>query len=177
VRNLSAELTRDESALEDETMQRLRDEVQAAEPGPATNQVATDTEASQVILVAAGKACTETRCDVLLRWSKEGRWFRRIQAPYSGQAETTAAALLGVKPPARVPVVGPVVVTPPAGAACTFDGQCSVSEKCRGGYCVRVTPVTRRWWFWTLIGVGVTGITLAVVLPLTRAGQPIIEVR
>jgi hypothetical protein len=177
VRNLSSVLTRDESAVEEETMHRLRAEVSAAEPGPATNQVATDTEASQVILVGAGKGCTEQRCYVFLRWAKEGTWLRRTHALYSGQAETTAATLMGVAPPKQVPVVGPVVVTPPTGTACTFDGQCSVNEKCRGGYCARVTPVTRKWWFWTLIGVGVVGVTLAVALPLAGSNQPIIEVR
>jgi hypothetical protein len=180
-RNLSATLTRDEGAIEDENLQRLREEAQGAEPGPTTNQVTTDHDATELLLVVAGKACTEARCTILLRWAKEGSWLRRTKAVYvTSQADAAAATLLGLKaPPPLAPVPGVTPPPPPpSAAACTYDSQCSVSEKCRGGFCARVTPLTRKWWFWTAIVAGAAAVSLGVALPLTLHPQPsVIEVR
>jgi len=34
------------------------------------------------------------------------------------------------------------------------------------------TPVTRRWWFWTALGVGVAGLATAVLVPLLQGDPP-----
>jgi hypothetical protein len=180
-RNLSATLTRDEGAMEDENLQRLREEVLGAEPGPTTNQLTTDYDATELILIVAGKACTEASCTILLRWGKEGSWLRRTKAVYvPKQADATAATLLGLKPPTVAPPPPPGVTPPPppTAAACTYDSQCSVNEKCRGGSCARVTPLTHKWWFWTAIVAGAAAISLGVALPLTLKPEPsVIEVK
>ena len=181
-RNLSATLTRDEGAIEDENLQRLREEAKGAEPGPTTNQLTTDHEATELVLLVTGKACTEARCTILLRWAKDGSWLRRSKAVYAAnQADSAAAVLLGLKPPAAPPSPVPGVTPPPpppSATPCTYDSQCSVNEKCKGGYCARVTPLTHKWWFWTAIVAGAAAVSLSVALPLTLQPQPsVIEVR
>jgi hypothetical protein len=34
------------------------------------------------------------------------------------------------------------------------------------------TPITRRWWFWTALGVGVAGLATAVLVPLLQTDPP-----
>ncbi|MBP6835086.1 MAG: hypothetical protein KA978_30150, partial [Deltaproteobacteria bacterium] len=37
---------------------------------------------------------------------------------------------------------------------------------------VTETPITRRWWFWTALGVGVAGLATAVLVPLMQTDPP-----
>ena len=37
---------------------------------------------------------------------------------------------------------------------------------------VTATPITRRWWFWTALGVGVAGLATAVLVPLMQTDPP-----
>ncbi len=176
-RRLAPTLQRDE-APENEVNAKLREEGKAQEPGTAVSQVLLDLGADELVLLNPGKGCTPARCTVHLHWAKEGRWDRNRKATFSGQPEQTVADLLGVKlevaqPPER-PKGDPTVSSE---RACTLDSQCFMNERCKNGRCVLPRPVTRTWWFWTLMGVGVAGITLAIVLPLTGPARPVIEVR
>ena len=163
---------------ENEGVGRLREEARSTEPGPAVSQAALDLGADEVILLAAGKTCVVGKCNVRLAWLKDGRWYRRRLAPYAGQPEVTAAALSGSKIIVPVPTVAAQPgITPDALRGCTMDNQCLMDERCRGGRCVKPRSVTRTWWFWTLVGAATAGVTLAIVLPLTRPSGPVIEVR
>jgi hypothetical protein len=177
-RPVSVSLERDGSS-EEENLGKLRQEVKAPEPGPATNQAVVDFGADEVVVVAGGVGCAGqgSRCPVELHWSREARWVKHRKAEHVvGRADDTAAVLLGQ--PLKT------IVTPPPGndpplveRACTFDSDCGVKERCRSGRCAMLRPVTRTWWFWTLVGVGVAGITAAIVVPLTGPARPMIEVR
>ncbi len=179
-RPLGAELERDESP-EEENVGELRQEVEAAEPGPATNQAVVDFGAEEVVVVTGGDGCAAqgSRCPVELRWAKEARWIKQGKAEHTvGRADDTAAVLLGerVKTVVTPPPTDPnPPVTPER--TCAFDSDCGVKERCKGGRCLVPRRVTRTWWFWTLVGVGVAGITAAIVVPLTGPARPTIEVR
>jgi hypothetical protein len=163
---------------ENENVARLRDEARAAEPGPAVSQASLDLGADEVILLAAAKTCVVGKCNVRLAWLKDGRWYRRRLAGYAGQPEVTAAALTGAKVAPTVPtVVGQPGVTPDTTRGCNMDNECPMDERCKSGRCVRPRSITRTWWFWTLVGAATVGVTLAIVLPLTRPSGPVIEVR
>lgn len=179
-RAFSVELEADQSP-EEENLAKLREEVKAAEPGPATNQAVVDYGADEVVVVTGGDGCGAqgSRCPVELRWAKEARWIKQRKAEHVvGRADDTAAALLGQP-------VKKLVVSPPPGdnpalpteRSCNFDSDCGVKERCRSGRCAEPRRVTRTWWFWTLVGVGVAGITAAIVVPLTQPPRPTIEVR
>jgi hypothetical protein len=175
-RPLAATLERDESP-EEESLAQLRGEARGGEPGPTTNQALVDYGADEVVvLTAEGCSGQSARCPLQLRWAKDGRWLKRGKAEHSvGRADATAAVLLGEKPK-EVPATqtGPIG---PALRSCSFDSDCGVKEQCRGGRCARTRSVTRSWWFWTLVGVGATGVALAIALPLSAPPRPTIEVR
>jgi hypothetical protein len=178
-RPLSITMERDESP-EEENLGKLRQEVKAPEPGPATNQAVVDYGADEVVVVTGGDGCAAqgSRCPVELHWAKEGRWSKHRKAEHVvGRADDTAAVLLGQ--PVRTVVTSPTGDKPPLlpDRACTADNECSVKERCRDGRCIVLRRVTRTWWFWTLVGVGVAGITAAIVVPLTGPARPMIEVR
>jgi len=178
-RPLSTELERDESP-EEENLARMREEVKASEPGPATNQAVVDFSADEAVVVTGGEGCAAqgSRCTIELHFAKEARWTLHKKAEHTvGRADGTAAALLGQ--PVSKTVVTPPPTSPPLTGerSCNFDSECGVKERCRNGRCVVLRRVTRTWWFWTLVGVGVAGITAAIVVPLTQPPRPTIEVR
>jgi hypothetical protein len=176
---------------ENETMARLREEAGGAEPGPTFSQAVLDLAADELILLTANKSCRPAEpggpasagkggagCVIRTAWFKEGRWHRRRQAPYAGQPGATAAVLSGARLETPTPQVAPppVVITD-GPRACTLDSQCLMNERCQNGRCVKPKSVTRTWWFWSLVGAATVGVTLAIVLPLTRPEGPTIEVR
>jgi hypothetical protein len=166
--------------LEEDALDKLREEGQRDAPGSAVESFRAERNASQVLLVLADKGCHAERCQIGLRWSREGKWLRTSRARYSGEKEMTVAQLLeqGLKPfisMARQPTSAPVPLAD--GQDCTIDEQCASDFRCLNGHCGRKKSVMRSWWFWSLIGAAATGVTLAIVLPLSRPEPTIIEVR
>lgn len=181
-RDLMIPLKQDKTA-EAETMVQLRAESAEAEPGATLNQVALNVGASQVILLTSGDNCTPQQCRINMGWTKEAKWHRMGQAVYQpGGARRAALALVGRKRPTVARrtnrrtenPLAPIV--PPGARACSLDSDCGFREQCIRGQCGSVTPFYQKWWFWTLIGVGVAGATVGIVLPLTRPDAPVISV-
>lgn len=74
----------------------------------------------------------------------------------------------------HVAEVAPTRVAPPEAAAPqrSPDPRVALEPPRRDAPAVS-TPIYRRWWFWTLIGVGVAGATTAVVFGLQQTQQPV----
>jgi hypothetical protein len=168
-------------APEPETMTQLRSEAADEEPGATLNQVALNVAATQVILLTSGQGCTPERCRITMGWSKEAKWYRQGQTVYTGDARRAALALVGKR---KQPAVAgqtptnPAIprVLPPGVRSCNLDSDCGFREQCVRGQCKSVTPFYQKWWFWTLVGVGVAGATVGIVVPLTRPDAPVISV-
>ncbi len=190
-RDLEALLTEDATALEPVIFEQLRQESREEEPGTSTNQMALDSGASEVILVKGLKGCTEATCKVRMYWAKDAAWKRRRKGTFKGKGAPVARLLIKKKrrsvgrriisatPTPRVPAKVPAGITPigPPGS-CTLDNQCRFKEVCDNGRCVKpATPITKKWWFWTLVGAAVAGATVAIVVPVTRPDAPVIEVQ
>lgn len=180
-RDLIIPLAKQDAPAESESMAQLREEARGEEPGATLNQIALDLGASQVVLLTSARGCTSKSCRITMRWAKEAKWSRQRSAVYSGNATLATAALLGKKPKTGPVAVGPSpgVITPigPLGSrSCELDSQCDIKERCVQGRCEAPTPVYQKWWFWTLIGIGVAGATVGIVVPLTRPGAPVISV-
>jgi hypothetical protein len=184
VRDLHAMMTADAS-VEPELVAQLRAEARAKEPGTVVNQMVLDQGASEIILVSAKKGCTELNCNVVMRWAKDGSWIRRRRGTFRGKAAPVAGLLVKRRRQTRASAGGrPVRARVPAGvspilpATCSLDSQCAFNQVCRDGKCVTPSkPITKKWWFWTLVGVAVAGATVAIVVPVTQPGPPVIEVK
>lgn len=189
-RDLEALLAEDATALEPVLFEQLRQESLGEEPGTSTNQMALDSGASEVILVKGLKGCTEATCKVRMYWAKDAAWKRRRMGTFKGKGAPVARLLIkkrqsvgrrivSATQPPRVPAKVPAGITPigPPGS-CTLDNQCGFKEVCDNGRCVKpATPITKKWWFWTLVGAAVAGATVAIVVPVTRPDAPVIEVQ
>ena len=171
--SFSTSLPEDASSVE-ETIPKLREEATGSEPGATINQAGLDLGVRQLILITAGADCSSDRCPMELHWVKKAKWARRTKATYTGRADRVAALLLGLS--LETPSSGPTLAGG-AGGTCTADSQCAAKHRCTDGRCTEIKPLTRTWWFWSLVGVATVGATLAIVLPLTSGERPVIEVR
>lgn len=165
---------------EDPLMISLREEANGPSPGAAFNQAVLDFMSPQIVLLTSDVTCRPRSCLIRLHWAKDGKWRRQAKARYEGRASVTSAQLLGIKGSGKVVAknaqVNPLLI-PTSGQSCTLDSQCALNKKCRDGQCTEITPTTHKWWFWTLVGAAVAGATVAIVLPLTRPDNPVIEVK
>jgi hypothetical protein len=179
----------------------LRNEAWGETPGPRVQQLMLDEAATQAILVTARKDCSKTSCKLGLFWSVEDRFKRSKWMDYYGDPKALAFRFLQRE---RRPVAGqggaggkpgtgggkpgtgggkPGTgggVTPTGGGAltaCTLNSQCGMEERCIDGRCRRPEPITRKWWFWTVVGAVVAGAAVAIVVPVATADHPVIEVR
>lgn len=179
-RNLLAVLQKDGTA-EPETMRQVREEAREEEPGAAQSQVALNAGADEVVLLTPAADCMPRHCPISVRWARDGRWYRRKNGTFTGRNANQLASMWVrgtttsplVRDPGQPPAITPIL--PPGAEACTLDSQCGFRESCVSGRCQTVTPITHKWWFWTLIAVGVAGATTAIVVPLTRPEAPVIN--
>lgn len=164
---------------EDPKLTKLRLEANGV-PGATSATMATDHEVDEVLLVKPEDSCAPAKCPMRLRWARGKNWKLKKRVVYAdAQAERAAAqALMVLKrktQPSLVPTPGD---GPPTGQRrCMLDSQCYHNERCKSGICQKVTPITSKWWFWTLIGVGVVGVATAIAVPLAAPSGPVIEVR
>jgi hypothetical protein len=181
-RKLSTNLVKNELP-EPELVKQLRAEAGAQQPGPTISQVALEQGAAEVYLVNSPASCTGMPCPVSLHHARNDEWKRREKTVYRGKSALAAARMLGIKPPEqkqkqkRAPPAAISSIVAPSEGTCTMDSQCLMNQTCEEGRCVSPTPLTEKWWFWTLIGVGVAGATTAIVVPLTLPEGPVIDVR
>jgi len=200
-RELEATLNEDNSP-EPPDLVALRKEAAAGKPGPVMQRLALQRAVTQVIVVSAEQGCTPKRCPVKLSWAREDKWSRRKEAvlvnedprplakafvpPPRKPRATAMGAKLGKgkgRPFSAAGSLDPFAVGSAnvlgrgSERSCKRDLECGVKETCEEGRCRRVTPVTRRWWFWTLVGVAVVGATVGIAVPLSQPHNPVIELR
>ncbi|PID39867.1 MAG: hypothetical protein CSA65_01285 [Proteobacteria bacterium] len=164
---------------EDPKLTKLRLEANSV-PGSTSATLATDQEVDEVLLVKPEDSCSPATCPMRLRWARGKSWKLRKRVVYvDAKAEQAARqALIVLKrktQPSLVPSPGDAA--PKGSRRCMLDSQCYYNERCKSGICQKVTPITSKWWFWTLIGVGVAGVATAIAVPLAAPSGPVIEVR
>ena len=175
VRELVTTLNKDESS-EPAILGELRRDTRADTPGRAIQQVALERAAAQIIIVTANsRGCTMKRCEVGLHWTRDDLWHRRKRVVYTGDARAVALAFLKKKKPKGHG--GITAIAPVGPRTCITDRQCRFKEKCVAGHCKKTASVTRKWWFWTIIGAVVVGTTVAIAVPLSSPDNPVIEVK
>lgn len=163
----------------------VRRSTTAEAPNAAVAQASKQLGSKDLIFVGAVEPdCPPTRCAITMHWASDGRWVGVAQSVYSGHPDTVANSLL-VK--ASVPAAGDrpadgfVAGGPPQGdqaRSCVSDGDCGAHQRCADGRCARIVPLTRKWWFWTLVGVAAGGVAASIAVPLATAqGAPVIEIR
>ncbi|MBK8480390.1 MAG: PEGA domain-containing protein [Proteobacteria bacterium] len=154
---------------------RRREEGQVL-PAPVRELLAKE-EASELLVVDARPGCSSRACTIVVGYASGGRWKSEVFAPLDRPLAGTATRLLhgtpwsaaGVKPS-----------TQPLGGAlktCISDGECPLNLRCRGGVCRRANSITRRWWFWTAIGVSAAAVATGIALPFVLPQKVTIEVR
>ena len=125
-------------------------EVGLAAPGPAVQRLTKMLSAESVIIVAGGEEA------VRALWAEEGRWIKRHQGKVAaGDERAFASQLLHVE-----------VAVAPVGQ-CEDDDDCGSNERCVNGRCAArgpaVTPIYKKWWFWTIVGAVVVGGTVGII--------------
>lgn len=178
-RDLMVTLKQDDSP-EPEIIESLRSEVLGGRPGTAANQVTIDHGASELVVVTADPNCTEGRCLVGMHWASAGAWVRHEQGTFTGRGAPLAFMLLEKKVDRDPSEVDETAMgsMPEGLRPCDLDTHCGFNEICRHGQCVeQPKPLIKKWWFWTAIGVAVGAAAVAIAVPLTRPGPPVIEVR
>ena len=174
VRELAAVLNKDGSQ-EAAILSELRRQVRAETPGRAIQQVALERAAAQIIVVTGGKGCNKDRCKVGIYWTKDDLWHRRKRIVFTGNARAVAKAYLKKKKPVGHGGITPIGPAGPQG--CKQDRECGYKEQCVAGRCKKIVPVSRKWWFWTIIGAAVVATTVAIAVPLSSPDNPVIEVK
>ena len=130
-------------------------------PGPLVLSVARRLNAKRLVVIDGGSDCTAQECTLVAHVLQDRAWRNRHRVIYRGNARSSARQLLAVMDG----VAGGKDVQ---GAVCTLDSECAVNERCLDGRCARPRPITKRWWFWALIGAVAAGAAVGIALPLTR---------
>ena len=130
-------------------------EVKSGRPGPTVNRLKTLLGASSLILVSKrGKQVQAT-------WARDKYWVKQYRGTVAARK---AAAFAGKFLASRAPVA--------VKAQCRSTTDCPSGKQCAGGRCVTrggrsgavSTPIYKKWWFWTIVGVVVVGTTTGVVI-------------
>lgn len=133
--------------------------------------------ATELIVVDARPGCGARHCTIVVGHGRAGRWATDTTAPVARPLEATAARLLvgtGWGPP------GTGLGADGQGAGlktCLSDNECPLQLRCRRGVCQHRRSVTRRWWFWTAIGVSAAAVAVGAALPFMLPEKITIEVR
>jgi hypothetical protein len=174
-RELVVVLTKNDSK-ESDVLPMLRQETAEAVPGQAVQQLALENVATEVILVVAGQGCVESRCPIGLYWAKDDKWVRKVGVVHAGDVQATVEQLLAGE---GLPPLEGVAASANRRTekGCTLNRDCGIKEKCVAGRCVEDQPVTRTWWFWTIVGGVAAGVVLAIAIPVATRQGPILEVR
>lgn len=133
-----------------QTLKKAGGELKLNSPGDAVKQLKKMLSADSVIIVAGDEEAIQ------MRWADGGRWTRSHRGKVAPGGERQFVAQL----------LSAEVAVAPVGR-CEDDEDCDSSEKCTGGRCVErvtgVTPIYKKWWFWTIIGAVVVGGTVGIV--------------
>ena len=136
-------------------------------PGSAVAKLARAHSASEVMLLTSDASCKTNACPVALHWAVGSSWKRQSSGTFTGKP--LAATLLGAAPQSTHAAA--------AVKTCTQNADCPLDQHCSGGMCRRKSTITRKWWFWTLIGLTAAGVATAIAVPLSLPDTPVIKVR
>ncbi|MBW2732903.1 MAG: hypothetical protein JRH20_10970 [Deltaproteobacteria bacterium] len=163
--------------VEPTTMVQLRKEIESA-PGPSTLLLATDHGAAEVLVVGAGASCGPSRCPVKMRWARAGSWIQSRNINSTDGPPVVARRLLKTDDDDGATEPRSAGLFPIDNALqCRDDVQCLSEQRCINGRCEAAVSVTRKWWFWTIIGVVAAGAGATTAILLTRPENPVLEVR
>jgi len=184
-RNLETALNLDDSP-ELPVVGQLRAEASAKEPGDAVKKLTLEQAAIHVAIVGAKKGCSEKKCVITVSWAEEDTWRKKSRGLMKGDLAKLALKLIPKvklrtdlldEPDEPPPKKKKPAVTPLEVAQCISDSQCSSREICEAGRCVKFTPVTKKWWFWTIVGAVAVGAVVGIAVPLSMPETPVIEVQ
>lgn len=123
-----------------------------SEPGPAVAALTKLLRVRHVVMFRASLDDGEASW-VDVRERKYVKRVRRISAVPGTPAVKVIAEAMKSPSPALDLQAGSGV----AGGACDAAGDCP-GGSCVGGRCTYDTPIYKKWWFWTLIGLGVAAV-------------------
>jgi hypothetical protein len=150
----------------------LLQEARLYNPTSAVAQISESLAVDEVVLIAPGKDCKESRCKLLLRWAKSGRWIKKSEATYTGNAAKTTEKLLrgGKKVVGGLSGLGEIT-------SCQFSSDCGKGRRCVNHRCEVRSSITRKWWFWTIIGAAAVGAATAAIVVTTQPDNVVIELQ
>lgn len=133
-----------------------------------------------IILVDADHCSTQ--CIVNIKWATPKEW--KIQATLKHDPKSpkdtigTALAFLYPNRPTLIPSLTQNSSQIPLSGQCMLDSQCPTGQSCKSGICKSEgSSIFKKWWFWTIVGVGVAGAATAIIVPLASPDNPVIEVK
>lgn len=185
-RELATVLNLDDSP-ELELVGQLRAEGEAKEPGDAIRKLTLEQAAIHVALVGATKGCDATKCTISVSWAEEDTWRQKKKALLKGDLHELALKLIpkvklrtdlldeGDEDKPKKKKKKPM--TPLEVSACITSSQCAAHHRCENGRCTKFVPVTRKWWFWTIVGAVAVGAVVGIAVPLGMPDNPVIEVQ
>lgn len=141
----------------------------SAEPGPAMAALAKALDVRHVV------ACRASLDDGEASWfdATGGKYVKRVRR-LSAVPGSPAVAVIAKAMTVPSPAIDLQAGSASAGGACETSKDCP-SGTCVSGRCVSDVPIYKKWWFWTLIGLGVaavaggtTGLVLAPERPVLR---------
>ena len=165
---------------------QLRAEAAGKEPGDAIKKLTLEQAAIHVALVGAEKGCSEKKCTITVSWAEEDTWRKKSRGLLQGDLSALALKLIPKvklrtdlldEPDEPIKKKKKPAVSPLTVSQCITDSQCSSREKCEAGRCMKYTPVTRKWWFWTIVGAVAVGAVVGIAVPLSLPDSPVIEVQ
>jgi len=193
-RDLATVLNKDESP-EPEIIGQLRKDAKGKDPGDTIKKLALEQASIHVVLVGATRGCKPDKCTISVAWAEEDVWKLKKKARLKGDVKKVALSLM---PELKLRATQPdedeqqeiarqkaekekkrrkLAATPLTVSQCITNSQCPARHKCEAGRCVKHVPVTKKWWFWTIVGAAVVGATVGIAVPLSMPDSPVIEVR
>ena len=178
-----------DASPEMEVVGQLRVEAAAKEPGAVVQKLTLEQAAIHVAVVGAKEGCNATRCTINVSWAEEDTWRQKKSALLKGDLHELALKLIpkvklrtdlldeGDEDKPKKPKKPKKPMNPLLVSACITSSQCAAHHRCENGRCIKFTSVTRKWWFWTIVGAVAVGAVVGIAVPLGMPDNPVIEVQ
>ena len=128
----------------------IKQELKQGRPGPTVTRLRTLLGAASLVFVL------KRGVKMQATWAEGKYYVKRYQGKVApGKEKGFAGKFMSSS--------APVVARP----GCTRSSQCSGNKQCQRGRCVtqsKSTPIYKKWWFWTIVGVAVVGGTVGAVV-------------
>jgi PEGA domain len=134
----------------------------------ALNEISTKIRIPNVLLFRAGANDTE------ISWYNReiNKWQKRVRRQNFVPGSVNDNVIGILFKPKPVIDLGVVVST---GGKCYSDADCP-DGKCMNSNCIPTSPVYKRWWFWTAIGVGAAVLGTGTFLILQLQNRPAFDI-